>query len=165
MPSSALGRASRKPLLVIHVASAAGVLGADLAILAMGAASALQPDLPPLAPAAALVAAFVIQPLALTALASGLLLARISGYGGLRRWWVTAKLAIVLVLATALTLFLVPSLNRLAALDAGDGSAREVVAMIIAPAGASTLLLLAVVLGILKPAFRRTTAAPADTLS
>lgn len=158
MPSTASGPASRKLVLVIHVASAVGVLGADFAVLALGAASVLQPDLPPLAPAAALVAAFVVQPLALTALASGLLLAWISGYGLLRHWWVTVKLAIVLALATALTLFLVPSLNRLAAVDADTGSAREVVAMIIAPAGASTLLLLAVVLGVFKPAFRPSTA-------
>ena len=140
---------SRKLLLIFHLAFAVGTFGADLTLLSLGAASMLTGTSS--VGAAATVADYVVQPLALLTLASGLLLTWAAGFGLLRDRWLTVKLGIVLALAAALFFVLVPALDKMAA---GDPFSREIVVTVIAPAGASLLLLVALSLGVLRPKLR-----------
>jgi hypothetical protein len=70
----------RKLLLTVHVAASIGVLGADLALLTLGIASVGGADPIIIYPAARLVSAGMVAPLALTALVTGL------GLGLLTQW-------------------------------------------------------------------------------
>jgi hypothetical protein len=113
----------RKGLLSIHIAAAVGVFGSDLALLALALAG--------LYPSALLIAQTVVEPLAIAALATGLLLALLGPYGLLRYWWTALKLAITAALTVAVFAVLAPAL---------------------APALATALLLTNVLLAVFKPA-------------
>lgn len=88
----------RKPLLAIHIVASVGVLGADLALLALGISGAQGAEPETVYPAMSLVGAWLIAPLAVLALGTGLLQAVLRGWGLARYWWVTIKLTITAVL-------------------------------------------------------------------
>lgn len=146
----------RKPLLAAHVATTVAVLGADLALLALGLASLGGADPRTIYPAASLVGARVVAPLAVLALGTGLLLGALTPWGLLRYWWVTIKLAITAALTGLVLLVLVPALGAAAAAatapDPGAGGAR--LPLVVAPAIASALLALNVALAVYKPGWR-----------
>jgi hypothetical protein len=106
-----------------------------------------------------LVSAWLIAPLAVLALGTGLLQAVLRGWGLARYWWVTIKLTITAVLTGVVLFVLVPGL-RTAAETATGLSAQallddaERLVFVIAPSVAITLLLLNVVLAIYKPTWR-----------
>lgn len=146
----------RKLLLSVHVAASVGVLGADLSLLTLGIASVGGADPVTIYPAARLVGAGLVAPLALTALVTGLALGLLTQWGLFTYWWVTIKLAIVVILTGAVLFVLVPALGAAAetAVATRGISPAERLPLLIAPAAASTLLLVAVALAIFKPGWR-----------
>lgn len=165
MQSMTLPRPWRESLLSVHVAASVGVLGADLTLLTLGIAGVGGADPVSIYPAARLVGAWLVAPLALVALVTGLALGLLTPWGLFTYWWVTIKLAIVVALTGAVLFVLVPALGATAdavseptprALDLG-----ERLPLLIAPAVASTLLAVAVVLAIFKPGWRLRSSGPA----
>jgi hypothetical protein len=167
MQSLTLPQPWRKFLLTVHVAASVSVLGADLVLLALGVASIGGADPVTIYPAASLVAAWLVEPLALTALASGLALGLLTPWGLFTYWWVTIKLVIVAVLTGVVLFVLVPALGATA--DAVTGltprllGAGERLPLLIAPATASALLVVAVALAIFKPGWRLRSSGAATT--
>jgi hypothetical protein len=158
MQSLTLPQPWRRFLLTVHVAASVSVLGADLVLLALGVASVGGADPVTIYPAASLVAAWLVGPLALSALASGLALGLLTPWGLFTYWWVTIKLVIVTVLTGVVLFVLVPALGvmadavtRLAPRPLGAG---ERLPLLIAPATASVLLVVALALAIFKPGWR-----------
>jgi hypothetical protein len=153
----------RKALLAVHVATTVSVLGADLALLTLGISGLLGSEPQAIYPAAHLVGARLLAPLAVGSLGTGLLLGVLTPWGLLRYWWVAIKLAITTVLTAAVLFVLVPRLGAAAAaapaMEASTDPRRLL--LVIAPAVASTLLVLSVVLAIFKPGWRLRTAGPA----
>jgi hypothetical protein len=158
MQSLTLPQSWRNLLLSLHVAASVSVLGADLVLLVLGVASLSGADPVTIYPAASLIGSWLLAPLALTALATGLTLGLLTPWGLFTYWWVTIKLAIVTVLTGAVLFVLVPAFGATA--DAVTGptprllSAGERLPLLIAPASASTLLLVALLLAIFKPGWR-----------
>ncbi|NGO50956.1 hypothetical protein [Allomesorhizobium camelthorni] len=158
MQSMTLPQSWRKLLLTVHVGAGVSVLGADLVLLALGMASVGGADPVTIYPAATLIATWLVAPLALVALASGLALGLLTSWGLFTYWWVTIKLAIVVVLTGAVLFVLVPALGATA--DAVTGptprllGAGERLPLLIAPATASTLLAVALALAVFKPGWR-----------
>lgn len=148
----------RNLLLSLHVAASVGALGADLVLLTLGGASMAGADPLTIYPAARLIGAWVIAPSALLALGTGLLLGLLTPWGLFRYWWVTIKLAIVVVLTGAVLFVLVPALGVTA--DAVSGptprplGVTQRLPLVVAPAIASTLLAVALLLAIFKPGWR-----------
>src|SRR5918995_6527856 len=144
MQSVSLPQSWRKLLLTVHVAASVSVLGADLVLLALGVASVGGADPVTIYPAASLIAAWLVAPLALVALASGLALGLLTPWGLFTYWWVTIKLAIVAVLTGVVLFVLVPALGATAEAVGGAGPAPLAAGrrppLVVAPAGASTPL-------------------------
>jgi hypothetical protein len=147
-----------KLLLAVHVGASVSVLGTDLVLLALGIASVGGADPVTIYPAAHMIGAWLLTPLALIALASGLALGLLTPWGLFTYWWVTIKLAIVVVLTGAVLFVLVPALGATADAVAGPTprllGAGERLPLLIAPATASTLLVVALLLAIFKPGWR-----------
>jgi hypothetical protein len=157
MQSMTLPQPWRRLLLTAHVAASVGVLGADLALLSLGVASVSGADPVTIYPAARLIAGGLVVPLALTALVTGLALGLLTQWGVFKYWWVTIKLAIVVILTAAVLFVLVPALGATADAVTGTTSqlgVNERLPLLIAPAAASTLLVIAVVLAVFKPGWR-----------
>lgn len=158
MQSMTLPSPGRKLLLTVHVAATVSVLGTDLVLLALGISSVGGADPRTIYPAAHLVGTRLVAPLAILSLGTGLLLGILTPWGLLRYWWVTVKLAITAVLTGVVLFVLVPRLG--AAADAVTAPAPRLLTigerlpLVVAPAVASTLLALNVVLAIFKPGWR-----------
>ena len=158
MQSLTLPSPWRKLLLTVHVVATVSVLGTDLALLTLGLAGLGGADPRTTYPAAHLVGARLVAPLAVVSLGTGVLLGLLTPWGLLRYWWVAIKLAITAVL-TALVLFvLVPRLGAVAGAATGPAPGLlpggERLPLVVAPAVASTLLALNVALAIFKPGWR-----------
>jgi hypothetical protein len=158
MQSTTLPAPWRKLLLTIHVIATVSVLGTDLVLLVLGLTSLGGADPRTIYPAAHLVSAWLVAPLAVLSLLSGLLLGILTPWGLFKYWWVTIKLAITAALTGVVLFVLVPRLG--AAADAVTAlpphllTSGERLPLVIAPAIASTLLALNVVLAIFKPGWR-----------
>jgi hypothetical protein len=148
----------RKLLLAVHVAASVGVLGADLGLLVLGVSGVAGADPTAVYPAAFLIGARLVTPLAVTALATGLALGLLTQWGLFTYWWVTIKLGIVLILTGAVLFVLVPGLER-TAIEVTSPSAQPLIPaarlpLAFAPAAASALLAIALLLAIFKPNWR-----------
>lgn len=158
MQSMTLSTPWRKLLLTLHVIATVSVLGMDLVVLTLGFAGLSGADPQTIYPAAHLVAARLMVPLALVALSTGLLQGILTPWGLFRYWWVTIKLTLTIILTGLVFFVLVPGLG--AAAEAVSGpvphllSSSERLLFVIGPAASSTLLALNVVLAIFKPAWR-----------
>lgn len=158
MQSITLAVPWRKLLLTIHVAATVSVLGTDLVLLLLGLASLSGADSRTIYPAAYLVGARLVAPLAVLSLSTGLLLGILTPWGLFKYWWVTIKLVITVTLTGVVLFVLIPRLG--AAAEAVSGPAPRLLAsaerlpLTIAPLLASTLLLLMVALAIFKPGWR-----------
>jgi hypothetical protein len=146
----------RKLLLSVHVGTTVSVLGADLALLTLVVSGLLGSEPRSVYPAAQVVGANLVAPLAVGALGTGLLLGLLTPWGLLRYWWVTIKLVITAVLTGAVLFVLLPSLGRAAnsAAAAEPFTDPQRVPLVVAPALASTLLVLALTLAVFKPGWR-----------
>jgi hypothetical protein len=143
-------------LLTLHILATVGVFGADLVLVMLGFSAVFGADPSTVYPAAHLVASTLVAPLALISLASGVALARLSGWGLFRYWWVTLKLAITLVLTVVVLTVLVPRLGAAAAMAAAHGSfdVAERVPLALAPALATLFLVVNVALAVYRPGWR-----------
>ena len=148
----------RKLLLTVHVATAVSVLGTDLVLLVLGISSVRGADPQTIYPAAHLVATWVLAPLTIVALGTGVLLGLLTHWGLLRYWWVTIKLALTAILSGVILFVLVPRLGVAAdaatALDPRPFTAAERLPLLVASAAGVTLLILIVALAIYKPPWR-----------
>jgi hypothetical protein len=148
----------RKVLLTVHVMATVSVLGADLALLALGFAGLSGADPLTTYPAAHLVSARLMAPLALLALSTGLLQGILTPWGLFRYWWVTIKLTVTIILTGVVFFVLVPGLDAAATSVSGPTphllSSGERLPFVIGPAVSSALLALNVVLAIFKPGWR-----------
>ncbi len=137
-----------KLLLTAHVLTAVGVFGLDLALVAMGVAGVRGAEPSEIYPAMHLLVQWLMLPLALAALGTGVLLARLGRWGLFRFAWVAIKLLLTLGLTVVLFLILAPGLEVAATMDALSQSQRRLYAL--APAASSILLGVNVGLGVYK---------------
>ena len=148
----------RKLLLTLHVATGVSVLGTDLVLLVLGISSVRGADPQTIYPAAYLVATWLLAPLALVALGTGVLLGLLTQWGLLRYWWVTIKLALTAILTGVIFFVLVPRLGVAAgaatALNPRPFTQAERLPLVVAPAAGVTFLILIVGLAIFKPPWR-----------
>lgn len=148
---------ARRALLVAHLLGGIGWFGAVAAYLGLAVVGLLDAD-PDLARACyramALVAWWVVAPLSLLALASGILQALGTAWGLWRHWWVLLKLVMtvlglaVLLLHLRLTDILANAATQ-GALTTAVGPLR--VQLIVAPSLALLVLATTVALGVIKP--------------
>lgn len=145
----------RKPLLILHITTTVGALGAALVLTALGIGGLRGADPATVYPAAHLVEAWLVLPLALLALGTGVLMAGLTGRSPVRYWWVAVKLTITALLTLAVFFVLEPGLA--AAADAATGRTAEPLTdaqrtrVAIAPAVAAVLLTVNVALGVYQP--------------
>jgi hypothetical protein len=109
MPSTA-----RNLLLTLHIAVTVAILGADLSIVALGVAGTGGSSAA-MAPAARVVAEWLMAPLAVAALGSGVALGLLTPWGLFRHWWVVIKLALTATLTAVVLFVLVPRLGAVGA--------------------------------------------------
>jgi hypothetical protein len=143
-----------RAIKLFHIVTAAIVLGADVTLLTLGIA-ALGPMSPPeLYVAAHLIVHWLLGPMALAALVSGLLLARQLHYPLIRTKWVATKLAITAFLTTLVYVALEPGLAAVVAKathDAGEALSEAIRwRYALVPAASSALLVLNVALAVLN---------------
>ena len=147
-------------LLTGHLLATASWFGVGLAVTVLGFAGLIGSDPAVAYPAARILAAWLVAPLAGLALATGLLLVATTSWGLFTHRWVTAKLAITLVLAVAVAGLLIPRLGAVAAAVTGPDPSTPTVGqrlpLALAPAAASVLLATNAALAIAKPGGRRT---------
>jgi hypothetical protein len=146
----------RKLLLTVHVATAVSVLGTDLVLLALGISGVRGADPRTIYPAADLIATWLLAPLAVAALGTGVLLGLLTHWRLFRYWWVTIKLTLTAVLTVVILFVLVPGLGERA--DAANAARAfteaERLPLALAPAVGVALLILMVVLAVYKPPWR-----------
>lgn len=145
-------------LLTIHIGVTVAVLGADLALLALGIAGLRGADPRTAYPAAHLIGQWLAAPLAVASLGTGVLLAVTTTFKPWRYGWVAVKGGITLVLTGLLLAVLVPGLGRAA--HAATATPPQVthtqrLLYVIAPAAAATLLAVNLALARYKPRPRR----------
>ncbi|SNS41695.1 hypothetical protein SAMN04488107_2465 [Geodermatophilus saharensis] len=143
----------RRALVVVHVGSSVGLLGADAAVLTLDLAGATGADPPTVYPAAALLGSVLLVPLALVSLTSGVLLGLLTPWGLLRHWWVALKLVLTTAGTVLALVVLTPSLDAAAgaALAPGPLGSGERWALVRDSAAASGVLVTTLVLSVVKP--------------
>lgn len=146
----------RTPLLILHLVATVGLIGITLALIALGVASVRGADPRTIYPAAYLIEAWVVAPLAVLALGTGLLQGLRSQWGLVQYWWVTIKLATTAALIGVILFVLLPRLatSADAAMAGQPFGPAERLPLAIAPGVGLTLLLLNVVLAVYKPRWR-----------
>ena len=148
------------PLLTAHIIVTVAALGCDLALLALTVAGLRGVDPRAVYPAAHLLGQWVVAPLAVASLATGLLMVATTGWKPFRHGWVTIKGSTTVLLTGLLLGSLVPGLGRAAATateapGTGPITHTQQILLAAAPAGALALLTLNVILGIYKPRLHR----------
>lgn len=155
-------RSRRRALLTAHIVAAGLAIGAELVllVLALNGLDGTEPR--QIYPAMELVGRWVLAPAAVAILVTGLVLARTSGFGLTRYWWVLAKLAITTTLITLAALVLLPALTRAADAATAAGAVEEGqrLALVIPAAVGLSLLVLSAGLGVFKPRWRVRRGAP-----
>ena len=150
--------ARNKALLTLHVLTTVGLFGADLVLLTLGVSAVLGADPRTVYPPSHLIAAVIVQPLAIASLATGIALGRVSGWGLLRYWWTAIKLGMTAAMTLVVVGVLVPRLG--AAADAAGSDTPYAftlqgrLPLALAPAVASSLLITNVALAIYKPRWK-----------
>lgn len=148
---------ARRPLLLIHLLGGVGWFGAVLAYLVLAVVGLMDAD-PGLVRASyramALVAWFVVTPLSLVGLASGIVQALGTPWGLRRHWWVLIKLVMTVLSIAILLLHLGPTNILAQAASLGDVTpalARLRVQLVVAPSAALLVLATTAALGVIKP--------------
>ena len=141
----------RKLLLIAHVIGGVGWLGAELVLLALAISGARGTDPQTIYPAAAYIGTWVVAPLAVLSLCTGLLQGPLTPWGLVTHWWVTIKLVLTAVMTGLVFFALLPALRA----AVGESlTAADRVNLVVAPSVASSLLLLNTVLAVYKPGGR-----------
>ncbi|MEZ0230222.1 MAG: hypothetical protein ACAI25_16490 [Planctomycetota bacterium] len=148
----------RKVALTAHVTFSVGWLGAVVAYLALAIAGLASRDAQTVRaayPSLELLIRFVIVPLALASLASGLFQSLATPWGLIRHYWIVAKLALTVV-ATTILLIHMPAVGRMARIAAetalsADDFRTERLQLVIHAAGGLGVLLVITTLSVFKP--------------
>lgn len=154
-----LTRRQRQAVLVLHIVSAVGWIGVDLALIPLVLTGLTTDDGPTAAAAyraAAILVPWTVPALSLLIVTTGVLLGIGTKWGLTRYWWVLAKLGISVVLTVLVFVALLPAVLALESTAATTGdevrAAFDDPAMFLYPPVVSGLLLLAaVVLSVVKP--------------
>ena len=159
-----LSRGARTSLLTGHVITAVGLLGVDVAALALEISGWRGADPVTVYPAVALLVRWLLIPLAVLSWLTGAALGLLTPWGLLRHWWVTLKLVINtagVVLALVVLLPLVDdNATRARATATLDGDAARAVRN---SSGACVALVLSVLLATFKPFGRTRSRSPSRT--
>ncbi|WP_046494293.1 hypothetical protein [Streptomyces odonnellii] len=143
-----LTRSVRRALLVVHVATSVSWLGLTLGLLTLGV-TAYTTDAPATTQASydamKILANWLIVPVALLALVSGLVLSLGTPWGLARHWWVSIKLWLTLITFVATVFALRPTINQAAVLGIPNTS------LIAAPTVASSAYFFMTAISVLKP--------------
>lgn len=153
-PRSSVGPS--RLLLTAHLLFTVGLVGAVGVLVALGVAGLRGADPGIIYPAAHLVDAWVVAPLAVLALVTGLIQLAVTRWS-LGQAWVKVKLVTTTAAAIAVVLVLEPRLGRSAqaALEGEPFAAAQFLPLVIAPGVALAILVGNVILGLTKPtAFR-----------
>lgn len=132
----------RKALLLVHVVTSVGFIGAAAAFLALAVAGVMGA---PVYPAMQIVTWTVVVPLAFASLLIGILSSLTTPWGLLRSYWVIFKLVLT-VLAVGVLLLQTRTINGLA-----DGAVEGREAMILHAAGGIAVLVVVSLLSVYKP--------------
>ncbi|WMX46064.1 DUF2269 domain-containing protein [Streptomyces roseicoloratus] len=143
-----LPRPARRALLVVHVAVSVAWLGLSVGLLALGLAAYTTQDLS-LTHAAyramKVFADWLLAPVALVTLGSGLVLSLGTPWGLARHHWVWIKFWITVATATATIFALRPEISHAAAAGVPDSS------LVAAPAVSTSAYLFMTAISVLKP--------------
>ncbi len=146
----------RKPLLILHVVSSIGLLGAVASFLVLALVGIMSMGSGTTEAAYLSMSAltwWLIVPLAFAVLAIGVAQSLLTNWGLLRHYWVVAKLALT-IFAVAVLMVQTGTINLLAA-AAADGSlgalGTEQAAMVVHAGGGLVVLIVATVLSVYKP--------------
>lgn len=157
-----LPRGPRRALLVAHLVTSIGWIGADFVLLAL-ALTGLSTDDPELARASytavGIFVPVVIVPAALLSLATGVLLSVGTKWGLTRYVWIVVKLVITVALTIAVFVLLRPQAAQIVAEASEAGSAQRFLdgigdarsGLLFPPVVSGTALLVATVVSIYKP--------------
>jgi hypothetical protein len=151
-----LGTRSRHALLSVHIVSTVGALGADVTILVLGLSGLAGSSPATVYPAMGLIGGSILAPLAVAALVTGIVLARLTVWGVFNYWWVTIKLATTTGLAVLVLQVLVPRFAA-ASQAAASGVAladADRLQLVVTAATGTTLLIAMIVLAVFKPSWR-----------
>lgn len=149
-----MGRALRKSAVIVHIVVSVGWLGAVAAFLVLAVAGTAATPEPGLYVAMDLLARFLLVPLSLGSLLSGLVMSLGTSWGVLRHYWVVFKLLITVV-ATVVLFLQLSTIRYLAdaavtALSAPDATQMRA-SLVVHAGGGLVVLLLPTVLSVLKP--------------
>lgn len=149
-------RRHRKLLLTGHIVVSVGMVGAGLVMVGLGISGMRGADPRTVYPAAHLIDAWVLTPLALLALGTGLLQLAAGRWNARKDWWVTIKLATTAAMAAVVALVLEPRLAAVAdaAIAGRTFTDAERLPLVVAPSAAVALLIVNVALGMYKPGRR-----------
>jgi hypothetical protein len=157
-PHIAIPAAARRPALVTHVASSVGSLGAVAAFLALALAGLISEDSERVRGcylAMEMIARFVILPLIIASLISGVVSSLASPWGIFQHYWVLVKLLLNILVLVVLLLqidgisAMAAAASRAPVSDAALFGLRT--SLLVHAAGGVVVLLIATVLGIYKP--------------
>lgn len=148
----------RKALLVTHVVSSVGWLGADFVLLLLGVAGlgtlggtiGARPEV--VYPAAGLICTLLVAPLCVLAWLVGVLFSLTTKWGLVRYWWVVVKLTTTTVMMVLVLVLLTPGVRELAAAaENGTLSEQDRGTLLIGPTVSTVLLVVNIVLSVYKP--------------
>lgn len=149
-----LSRPARRATLVVHVAAAAGWLGLTLGLLAL-ATAAITTDSAATTEAAVrsmkIFADWLVLPLALLTLLSGVLLSLGTPWGLARHRWVYTKFWLTLATTAASTFALRPGVTHNAQVVAAGGALPDPTDLIMGPIVSLSAYLFMTVISVLKP--------------
>ena len=143
-----LKRPARRSILVAHVAVSVGWLGLTVGLLALGLTAFLTHDAATAEAATRAMKVFsdwLVVPVALLSLVSGLALALGTSWGLARHRWVWAKFWLTLITAGLSVFALRPAIDEAAARGAAD------IDLVIAPSVATATYLFVTAISVLKP--------------
>lgn len=149
-----LSRPARRATLVVHVIAAAGWLGLTLGLLAL-ASAAITTDSASVTEAAArsmkIFADWLVLPLALLTLLSGLLLSLGTPWGLARHRWVYTKFWLTLATTAASAFALRPGINDTVATVSAGAPVTDPTGLIAGPIVSLSAYLFMTVISVLKP--------------
>ncbi|ANB09969.1 hypothetical protein SAM40697_6016 [Streptomyces ambofaciens] len=149
-----LSRPARRVLVVVHAVASAGWLGLSLGLLALGATAATTASAVTLEAAVRgmkLFADWLVLPLALLTLSSGVLLALGTPWGLARHRWVYTKFWLTLATTTATVFALRPGVNAAVAAVAAGGPLPDAGDVLFGPAVSLSAYVFMTAVSLLKP--------------
>ncbi|MDT0455616.1 DUF2269 domain-containing protein [Streptomyces sp. DSM 41527] len=148
-----LSRPARRALLVLHIAVSVSWLGLTLGLLALGVTGYTtgSPDMAGIAyRAMKIFGDWLVLPVALVSLVSGLVLSLGTAWGLARHRWVCVKFWLTLITVLLSVFSLRPGINDLAA-EAAAGAPHPDISLVVAPAVATATYLFLTAISVLKP--------------